>query len=150
MKTIKTIITIVFAASLLAGGCASNSDSGTSSQLSDFAVPEAGAKPVKPDNKISSWKGVYVATGKSATAFGIDEKKFSFAVPVEGRLQVNVRMEPHKIVRITDRELVITGTDLQSATHETATYKLTRSGSTVTLEKTNGIFAGSLGKFKKK
>ena len=166
----KIIFTIVFAASLLAGGCASDNVQDNSSErlrlLLDLneqieaiqarqtqdaqQVPESPAKPVKPNNKIASWKGVYVATGKNVTAFGIDEKKFTFAVPVEGRLQVNVRMEPHKIVRITDRELVVTGVDLKSATHETATYKLTRSGSTVTLEKTNGIFAGPLGKFKKR
>ena len=130
-------VALAFAVLVFVCGCKTASDGQSPPQM-------RGQAP----SQLPSWYGTYVSANGNA-AFSLSAEAFEFLVLLSGTLRPNVRISPYTVKKDSAEELILSGVDLKSATERIATYRITRSDDGISLERTDGIFQGPLGSFRK-
>ena len=97
----------------------------------------------------SAWYGLYEPI-KSSGRFELSETAFEFSVLLDGKYRPHVRISPYERKAVSGNDLIISGTDVNSATHETVTYRIVKTDGVFKLEKHGGVFSGSRGTFRKR
>jgi len=145
MKSIYGFVALIMAVLLWGCGCGCIGD-----KVEKVGTGSNGGTETDPEpKKILQWCGTYERMSGN-TLFEISETTFRFAVPLEGKLRDNVQINPHVVKRISDTELIISGTNSKSARQETVTYRLVKTDEGVSLEKQGGAYSGPLGVFRKR